>query len=182
MSRALLLLLFIVTLTAVMASNQAAVGAGAVATPGPANHLLVGTGIVRELAPPTGGPPVIAGVATFFADGNLLLSGFGDGQASMQGAWSPDDNRAGTVTVVGLLTNGTEVSGGTMSRIRAAVELNATGSELEDGYTLDVIGPDGGGQFTYNGPLEGTRVEIEPPDPIALTVRPATPSTGAPAP
>jgi hypothetical protein len=38
-----------------------------------------------------------------------------------------------------------------------------------------VVGPDGEVEFTYNGPLAGTRVRAVPPDPLAMTLIPGTP-------
>jgi hypothetical protein len=152
------------------------------ATPDLANHPLVGTWFIKELNPPAGGPPVTAGVATIFADGNMLLSGFGNGQAALQGGWSATEDRAAMVTVVGLALDESGMSDGTLERIRAAVDVNTAGDALDGGYTFEVIGPDGAVQFTYNGPIGGTRIEIEPPDPIALTLGPATPAAGTPSP
>jgi hypothetical protein len=57
------------------------------ATPtAPTAHSLIGSWVVHETRPPAGGPPVLAAVITFFADGNAILSGFGDDQPSLQGA------------------------------------------------------------------------------------------------
>ena len=183
MSRTGLVLLLVIALTGLMAADRATVSVGAQeATPSPATHPLVGTWVIRELAPPAGGPPVTAGLATFFADGNMLLSGFGERQAARQGGWSATGDRAALVTVVGLAVDESGMSDGTLERIRAAVEVDTAGDALQGGYTFDLIGPDGGVQFTYNGPVGGSRVEIEPPDPIALTLGLATPSAGTPEP
>jgi hypothetical protein len=183
MSRVALVLVLIISFIGPLAAGPPLLRVDAQeATPSPINNPLVGTWIVQELLPPSGGPPVTAGVATIFADGNVLLSGFGDGQAAMQGAWSAAGDRSATLTVVALLIDQSGTSDGTLRRVRAAVEVNAAGDELEGGYTFEVIAPDGNVQFTYNGPIGGTRVKIEPPDPIALTLRPATPAAGTPAP
>jgi hypothetical protein len=55
------------------------------------------------------------------------------------------------------------------------VEVDATGESFIGGYTFEVVRPDGEVEFTYNGPLAGTRVRAEAPDPIAMTLIPGTP-------
>ena len=119
---------------------------------------------------------MLAGVFTFFADGNVIVSGFGASQPSLQGAWSAAGEGAGTLTVVGVLVGGSGVSDGTLGRVRGAVEVDDTGEGFTGGYTFEVVGPDGRVQFTYNGPLAGARVLVEPPDPIARTLVPGTPT------
>lgn len=183
MSRIVLVLLLATSCIGLNAAGPPALGARAQqSTPTPTNDVLVGTWIVQELAPPSGGPPVTAAVATLFADGNALLSGFGAGQEAMQGLWSASGDRSAILTVVGLVVDENGNSDGTLRRIRAAVEVNAAGAALEGGYTFEVIGPNSDVQFTYNGPIGGTRVQVEPPESIALTLRPATPPAGTPSP
>ena len=145
------------------------------ATPtAPAAQSLIGSWVVYETLPPAGGPPVLAAVITFFADGNVIVSGFGDDQPSLQGAWSATGERAGTLTVAGLSVEGNGLGDGLLGRVRSAVEVDATGESFVGGYTFEVVRPDGEVEFTYNGPLAGTRVRVEPPDPIAMTLIPGT--------
>jgi hypothetical protein len=173
--------ILVLSLVGLLSAGQTTRDVGAQdATPAADAQDLVGSWIVHETLPPTGGPPVLAGIFTFFADGNVLVSGFGAGQPSLQGAWSATGERAGTLTVVGLLVGGSGVADGTLGRVRGAVEVDATGESFVGGYTFEVVGPDGDIQFAYNGPLAGTRVRVEPPDPIAMTLIPGTP-IGTPA-
>ena len=75
----------------------------------------------EELLPPSGGPPETAGVATLFADGNVLLSGFGEGQDAMQGMWTASGDRSATLTVVGLMVGGNGISDGTLRLFRQSL-------------------------------------------------------------
>ena len=143
-------------------------------TPVAAGHPLVGTWIVDETRPPNGGPPVATAVATFFADGNALITGFGDGERSLQGVWSAAGERGATFTVVGLVVGRGGEPDGSLRRIRASVEVVAAGDAFTAAYTFETLNPDGTVGFTYMGPLAGTRVRAEPPEPLA------TPAAGTP--
>ena len=191
MSRAALMLLLVVAVAGPIAAGRSAVGAGAQEATPVAGHPLVGSWVVEEILRPQnaglGTPlpeprPQAVVIATLFADGNALLSGFGAGQPAMQGKWIADGERAGTFTVVGLLIGGGGASDGTLGRVRATVEVDATGDAFAGGYTFDIVAPDGGVVFTHYGWWSGTRVEVEPPDPAALTLGPGTPAAGTPAP
>jgi hypothetical protein len=146
------------------------VGIEVLATPAPiatavqsssdtAGHPLIGSWLLYETNPPAGGPPVLAGVATFFADGNAVVT-FGD--QALQGAWIPAGPWTATVTVVAPSTGGF----GELNRLRASVEVATDGGPLRGTYSFDLVGADGGTAFTYRGPLEGRRVGVQPPDPL----------------
>jgi hypothetical protein len=176
MSRVVLMLLAATMLVAGMPANDAVLGKSeGRATPGTTISPIVGSWVVTELAPPSGGPAVLAGVATLFADGNALVSGFGAAAPVMQGGWIAAGERAATVTVVGLIVGDGGGSDGSLQRIRATLKLDATGDAFRGGYTLEVMGPDGAAEFRYSGPVAGTRITVEPPDPSALERQPGTP-------
>src|SRR5262245_37965440 len=132
MSRSALIVLLAASCIGLYAADWTAFGARAQeSTPAPSNDALVGTWIVHELLPPSGGPPVTVGVLTLFADSTALLSGFGEDQPSMQGMWLASGDRSATLTVVGLAVGGNGLSDGTLRRMRVALEINAAGDVLE---------------------------------------------------
>jgi hypothetical protein len=124
-----------------------------------AEHPLVVSWLVYETNPPNGGPAVLSGVASFFADGNALLSGFGDQQ--YQGTWIVDSSHEATFTVVAPSAGGF----GEIDQIRAAVEVATDGGPFRGTYSFDVLRADGSSTFNYNGPIEGRRVEAQAPNP-----------------
>ena len=164
-----------ILMTGMLIIGQPAVYGGAEdGTPVAAGHPLVGTWVVTETSPPAGGPPPVTAVATFFADGNALVTGFGDGQRPLQGVWSAAGERGVTFTVVGLVVGGGGETDGSLRRIRASVEVGAAGDAFTAAYTFETLNPDGSVGFTYMGPLAGTRVTAEPADALA------TPAAGTP--
>lgn len=120
-------------------------------------HPLIGSWLLYETNPPAGGDPVLAGVATFFADGNSLIA-FGDQR--YQGLWIVDDGEA-TFTVVAPSTGGV----GEIDQLRGAVEVATDGGNFEGSYTFDVIRGHGTTVFNYSGPIEGRRVAVQEPEP-----------------
>ena len=157
-------------------------GAGAQdATPGTAGHPLVGSWGVEETirqntppgSPPPGPRPVA--IASFFADGNAVVSGYGLFGSWMQGVWSRAGEGAATFTVVGLSIGGSGVPYGGSERVRATVQLDATGGHFAGDYTYEEIEPDGRVSFTRYGSWSGTRVGLEPTDAGSRT-----PAAGAP--
>ena len=124
-----------------------------------AEHPLVGSWVIYETNPPNGGQPVLSGVASFFADGNVLLSGFGDQQ--YVGPWAIDGSHEATFTVVAPSAGGF----GELDQIRAAVEVATDGGPFRGTYSFDIVRADGSSTFNYNGPIEGRRVEAQAPDP-----------------
>src|SRR5215203_5557585 len=94
--------ILVLGLVGLLSASQTTAGVNAQdATPASDTHALVGSWVVHETLPPGGGPPVLAGVFTYFADGNVLVSGFGANQPSLQGSWSASGDRMGTFTVIG---------------------------------------------------------------------------------
>ena len=138
---------------------QAPPGTAAQSETAMAEHPVVGSWLVYETNPPNGGPAVLSGVATFFADGNALLSGFGD--QDYQGAWTADGTHEATFTVVAPSAGGF----GEIDQIRAGVEVATDGGPFRGTYSFDVLRDDGSSTFNYNGPIEGRRVEVQPPNP-----------------
>jgi hypothetical protein len=124
-----------------------------------AEHPLVGSWVIYETNPPNGGQPVLSGVASFFADGNVLLSGFGDQQ--YVGPWVIDGSHEATFTVVAPSAGGF----GELDQIRAEVEVATDGGPFRGTYSFDIVRADGSSTFNYNGPIEGRRVEAQAPDP-----------------
>jgi hypothetical protein len=140
------------------------------ATPGTAAHPLVGSWVVEETirqntppGSPSPGPRPVA-IASFFADGNAVVSGYGPFGSWMQGVWSLAGEDAATFTVVGLSIGGSEVPYGGLERVRATVLLDATGGHFASDYTYEEIEPDGRVSFTRYGSWSGTRVRLEPID------------------
>lgn len=128
-------------------------------TPEAGEHSLIGSWLVDETNPPAGGEPVLAAVASFFDDGNALISGFGDSR--YQGSWISDGDHTATVTVVAPSTGGF----GQIDRLRAAIEVAPDGGSFQGTYSYDLVSADGSISFTYRGPIEGSRVEVQAPDP-----------------
>jgi hypothetical protein len=124
-----------------------------------AEHPVVGSWVIYETKPPNGGQPVLSGVASLFADGNVLLSGFGDQQ--YVGTWVIDGSHEATFTVVAPSAGGF----GELDQIRAAVEVATDGGPFRGTYSFDIVRADGSSTFNYNGPIEGRRVEAQAPDP-----------------
>ena len=124
-----------------------------------AEHPLVGSWTVYETDPPAGGPPVLSGVASFYDDGNVLLSGFGD--QLYVGTWIIDGSHEATFTVVAPSAG----EFGEIDQIRAAVEVATDGGPFRGTYSFDIVRADGSSTFTYNGPIEGGRVEAQAPNP-----------------
>jgi hypothetical protein len=176
MIRAALVLLLVVGFAEIAASGHPTAGVRAQATPDPDEHLLVGTWIVEDLHPQDGGPPLTIAMATVFADGNMLLNSTGVGQGAMQGEWSAADDRGATVTVVNVGTDQSGASDGTLQRTRGKIEVDAGGETWLGGFTYELIHPDGEVGFTFYSGWRGTRVAIEPTDPVAMTLLPATPA------
>ena len=165
------------------------------ATPDTAGHPLVGSWVVEETFLPQNAAPgapapeprtQAVAIATFYADGNALVSFSRAGQPPLQGSWFAAGERAGTFTVVGFSFGGDGVTAAGLQRYRATVEVDATSNAFSGGYTFEQIEPDnpsGPVVFTWHAWWSGTRVDVEPPDPIALTLGPdttsATPAAGA---
>jgi hypothetical protein len=124
-----------------------------------ADHPLVGSWLVYETNPPNGGPPVLSGVASFFDDGNALLSGFGDQR--YQGTWIIDSSHEATFTVVAPSAG----EFGEIDQIRGTVEVATDGGPFRGTYSFDVVRADDTSTFNYNGPIEGRRVEAQAPNP-----------------
>lgn len=122
------------------------------------DHPLIGSWLVYETNPPAGGEPVLAGVATFFDDGNALVS-FGDQR--YQGSWLGDSGSEATFTVVASSAGGF----GEIDQLRGSVEVATDGGPFQGIYTFDVVRADGSTTFTYRGPIEGRRVEVQAPEP-----------------
>jgi hypothetical protein len=170
-------------LVALLNVGHTAPGAGAQdATPGTAGHPLVGSWVVEETirqnTPPGSlppGPRPVA-IATFFADGNAVVSGYGLFGSSMQGVWSRAGEGAATFTVVGLAIGGSGVPYGGVERVRATVQLDATDGHFAGDFTYEEIEPDGRVSFTRYGSWSGTRVGLEPTDAGSLTPAADAPS------
>ncbi len=124
-----------------------------------AGHPLVGSWLVYETNPPAGGEPVLTAVATFAADGTAVVSGFGD--LHLQGLWIADSQSEATFTVVSPSAGGF----GEVDRVRAAVEAATDGGPFRGTYTFDTVRVDGSDVFSYSGPIEGQRVEVQEPEP-----------------
>ena len=124
-----------------------------------AGHPLVGSWLVDETNPPAGGEPVLTAVATFADDGTAVVSGFGEER--LQGSWAADGSHEATFTVVAPSAGGF----GEVDRVRAAVEVATDGGPFRGVYTFDVVRADGTAAFTYRGPIEGRRVEVQDPEP-----------------
>jgi hypothetical protein len=171
-----------------LSAGQTTTGVGAQdATPATAAHPLVGSWVIEETfraqnavagtPPPEPWTKKVA-TATFFADGNALVSYARAGQPPMQGAWSATGERSGTFTVIGFALGGDGVAYGGLERYRATVEVDATGHAFAGGYTYELIEPDnpsGPVAFTWHSWWSGTRIDVAPPDPVALTLGPGTP-------
>lgn len=121
-------------------------------------HPLIGSWLIYETNPPAGGDPVLAGVATFFDDGNAFIA-FGD--QPYQGSWTVDSGSEATFTVVAPSAGGI----GEIDQLRGSVEVATDGGPFQGIYTYDLLGADGSASFTYRGPLEGRRVEVQAPEP-----------------
>jgi hypothetical protein len=102
---------------------------------------------------------VLAGVATFFAEGTVVMI-FGD--QPLQGAWIPTGPWTATVTAVAPSAGGV----GELNRLRASVEVATDRGPMRGTYSIDLVRADGSTAFTYSGPLEGRRVVVQPPDPF----------------
>jgi hypothetical protein len=126
--------------------------------PDTAGHPLIDSWLLYETNPPAGGPPVLAGVATFFAEGSVVMI-FGD--QPMQGSWIPTGPWTATVTAVAPSAGGFSE----LNRLRASVEVATDGGPMRGTYSIDLVRADGSTAFTYRGPIEGRRVEVLPPDP-----------------
>ena len=174
MSRCLVVApVLVLGLVSLLTLSRSPVGVGAQDTTETAGHALVGAWIVEEVllpqnappgTPPSVPPPQAVAVASFFTDDNVLVSGFGGNQPSLQGTWSMDGERTARFSVVGLLIGGSGVSDGTLGRVRATVELDAAGTAFTGDYSFEVIEPDGRVSFTHYGSWSGTRVEVDPVD------------------
>ncbi len=139
--------------------GQTVTGTSAQSEPAMAEHPVIGSWLVYETNPPNGGPAVLSGVASFFDDGNALLSGFGDQQ--YQGTWIVDSSHEATFTVVAPSAGGF----GEIDQIRGAVEVATDGGPFRGTYSFDIVRADGSSTFNYNGPIEGRRVAAQAPDP-----------------
>ena len=148
-----------ILLGCMIAVGEAIPGTSAQSEATMAEHPLVGSWIMYETNPPNGGPPVLSGVASFFADGNAVFFGFDDQQ--FQGAWTVDGSHEATFTVVAPSAGGF----GEIDQLRAEVEVATDGGPLRGTYSFDVLRADGTSTFNYNGPIEGRRVAVQAPDP-----------------
>jgi hypothetical protein len=119
---------------------------------------VIGSWLVFETNPPAGGDPVLAGVATFFADGNALIT-FGDQR--YQGSWVADDVYGATFTVVAPSAGGL----GAIDQLRGSVEVATDGGPFRGIYTFDTLQADGTSIFTYRGPIGGQRIDVQAPEP-----------------
>ena len=119
---------------------------------------LIGSWLVFETNPPSGGDRVLAGVATFFDDGNALIA-FGDQR--YQGSWVADGMYEATFTVVAPSAGGI----GGIDQLRGSIEVATDGGPFRGIYTFDILQADGSSIFTYRGPIEGQRVEVQAPEP-----------------
>jgi hypothetical protein len=123
-------------------------------------HPLIGSWLIYETNPPTGREPVLTAVATFFADGNAVVSGFGVSQ--LQGSWIADSRSEATFTVVAPDAGGF----GDVNRVRASVQVATDGGPFRGSYSFDIVRPDGTLAYSYRGPIAGQRVEVQAPDPF----------------
>jgi hypothetical protein len=159
MSRLSTAVLVLVILSGGLIVGNWAPAALAAQTPTTADgHPLIGSWLIYEANPPAGGEPVLAGVATFFDDGNALVS-FGDQR--FQGLWMADSQSEATFTVVAPSAGGV----GEIDQLRGSVEVATDGGPFRGIYTFDVIQGHGTTVFTYRGPIEGRRVAIQEPEP-----------------
>lgn len=186
MSRCLVVApILVLGLVSLLTLSRSPVGVDAQDTVETAGHSLVGAWVVEEVllpqnAPP-GTPPSVpspqaVAMAAFFDDGNVLVSGYGGNQPSMQGIWSSAGESIASFTVVGLAIGGSGFPDGTLQRVRATVELDDARSSFAGDYTYEVIEPEGRVSFTHYGSWSGTRVKVDPmnrttPSAVKVVVR-----------
>ena len=159
MTRVAAAVLVLVVLSGSLIVGNRALAVTGAQTPTTADgHPLIGSWLIYESNPPAGGEPVLAGVGTFFDDGNALIS-FGDQR--YQGLWRGDSPSEATFTVVAPSAGGV----GELDQLRGSVEVATDGGPFRGIYTFDVIRGHGTTLFTYRGPIEGRRVAIQEPEP-----------------
>ena len=147
------------------------------ATPAFAAHPLVGSWVAANLAEPS--RPVL--LATFWADGNALVTGPGgfDAPYIAHGAWAATGPRTAALTVVFITID--PVSGAPDGRytLSGAVEVDATGGAFRGEGDIEDVGLDGTLRATAHLELVGTRIAAQ----SAGTPEPGTAKpTGAPEP
>lgn len=159
------------------------------ATPHTVGHALVGSWVVEEIlrpqnatpdSPPPNLEPQAVAVASFFADGNALITGYLGEPLSRQGMWSADGEHGGTFTVVSVTFDRDGFTSVGLNRVSATVALDATGERFAGDYTFEAIDPNGRVSFRRFGSWTGTRLEVQPPAHSASKPRSATPTIVAP--
>jgi hypothetical protein len=131
----------------------------------PAAHPLVGTWLLTFPDEPGAGPSLNA----YTADGLAFQANPG---RHGQGAWAATGERTAAMTLVLLIEEGGVVRG--TVRVRAGLEVDATGDALAGTFTTEFVGADGA-STGQRGPLAvaGERIRAEPPSAVA------TPATTA---
>ena len=155
---AALLLVLIVLIGGLIVGSQAATVTTAQTPVSGDAHPLIGSWLIYETNPPAGGDPILVGVATFFDDSNALIA---FREQRYQGSWTVDSGSEATFTAVAPSAGGI----GEIDQLRGSVEVATDGGPFRGIYTYDLLGVDGSAGFTYRGPLEGRRVEVQAPEP-----------------
>ncbi len=130
-----------------------------------ATHPLVGTWLLTFPDEPGADPSLNA----YTADGLAFQA---SPRRHGQGAWEATSERAAVMTLVLLIQEGEAVRG--TVRVRAALEVDATGDAVAGTFTTEFVGTDGA-SAGEKGPLavEGERVRTEPPSTGATPAAPA---------
>lgn len=144
-------------------AQQGPLGTSAQRGPVEVGHPAVGSWLVYETNPPAGGPPLLAGVATFSVDGTALIR-FGDQQ--YQGSWIIAGRREAVFTVVAPSAGGF----GEIDRLRGRLEVATDGGPFRGTYSVDIVRADESIAFTYSGPIQGRRVAVLEPEPLPFPV------------
>jgi hypothetical protein len=185
-----------ICLLGLLVGGRSALRAGAQDAPRPTTgHSLIGSWVVEEIlrpqnatpdSPPPNLEPQAVAIASFYADGNALITGYLGDPLSRQGMWSADGEHTAAFTVVSVTFDRDGFTSVGLDRVSATVELDVTGERFAAAYTFEAIDPNGRVSFRRFGSWTGTRLEVQPPErsslPWSTTVVPAsgTPTAKAP--
>lgn len=133
-------------------------------------HPLVGAWFVA-VTYETEAPAALTNLATFTADGNLLVANAGQlpnvppGAGLVftegHGAWEATGERTAQATSVYLTVN---QSGGiaSVNTARATIEVDASGDRYTGEASLSIAGPDEGDTVEMFATIDATRITVEP--------------------